>query len=176
MRPRRRLLMEKVLVLERGLSDSEIPETHQAQAWPRVVNPAAAETIRWTDGTWGAVAKVLGGGTSINGGLYIEEEPAFFTETLGSDVDLAELYASSRSLAANLTAPLQPSTSVATWRRPSSRLAWPRRPTVPAPSCGGLRAPGWPSRPSIPRRPVAGPEGVLRSSSTSVQHSRTSRC
>ena len=38
----------------------------------QVVNSKAAQLIRWRDGTWGAVANVLGGGTEINGGLYIE--------------------------------------------------------------------------------------------------------
>lgn len=41
---------------------------------------STAQLIQWTDQTWGAVANVLGGGTSINGGLYIEEEPDFFED------------------------------------------------------------------------------------------------
>ena len=45
-----------------------------------MVDTEAAQLIRWTDKTWGAVAKVLGGGTSINGGLYIEEEEDYFEE------------------------------------------------------------------------------------------------
>lgn len=102
-------LGEIVIVVERGPSDLKIPETQQAATWPDVVNTAAVQPIRWQDGTWGAVASVLGGATAVNGGLYIEEEPDFFTDTLGSDVDLDSLYESSRYLAANLSAPLQPS-------------------------------------------------------------------
>jgi len=69
---------EDVLVLERGHSDLDVPKTEFANTWPEVVNTKAAQNIRWTDGTWGAVANVLGGGTEINGGLYIEEEPEYF--------------------------------------------------------------------------------------------------
>ena len=74
---------EDVLVLERGYSDLDVPETEFANTWPQVINTKVAQTIRWTDGTWGAVANVLGGGTEINGGLYIEEEPEFFEESFG---------------------------------------------------------------------------------------------
>ena len=46
-----------------------MPETEYANTWPEVVDSSAAQLIRWKDKTWGAVAKVLGGGTAINGGL-----------------------------------------------------------------------------------------------------------
>ena len=59
----------------------DLAETAYADTWPQVVN-SAAQLIRWTDETWGAVANVLGGGTSINGGLYIEEEPDYFQERI----------------------------------------------------------------------------------------------
>ena len=60
----------------------DLAETQYADTWPEVVN-SAAQLIRWTDQTWGAVANVLGGGTSINGGLYIEEEADYFQENFG---------------------------------------------------------------------------------------------
>lgn len=101
---------EDVLVLERGKSDLDSPETQQADTWPAVVNSDATQTIRWEDGTWGAVAQVLGGGTEINGGLYIEEEPDFLQDMFGDDFDLEAFYASSKWVAQNLTTPLQPST------------------------------------------------------------------
>lgn len=97
-----------VLLLERGQSDLDLPQTQQASTWPGVVNTNAAQMIQWTDGTWGSVARVLGGGTAVNGGLCIEEEPDFFTESFGKDFDLRELYESSRWLAQKLATPLQP--------------------------------------------------------------------
>eukprot|EP00442_Polarella_glacialis_P045468 CAMPEP_0115135430 /NCGR_PEP_ID=MMETSP0227-20121206/55719_1 /TAXON_ID=89957 /ORGANISM="Polarella glacialis, Strain CCMP 1383" /LENGTH=679 /DNA_ID=CAMNT_0002542163 /DNA_START=63 /DNA_END=2102 /DNA_ORIENTATION=+ len=101
---------EDVLVLERGQSDLDIPETQQASTWPAVVNTKAAQEIQWTDGVWGAVANVLGGGTAVNGGLFIEEEPEFLKQSFGDDFNLEDFYASSQWLSQNLTTPLQPST------------------------------------------------------------------
>eukprot|EP00931_Biecheleriopsis_adriatica_P033823 TRINITY_DN19615_c0_g1_i1.p1 TRINITY_DN19615_c0_g1~~TRINITY_DN19615_c0_g1_i1.p1 ORF type:complete len:575 (+),score=103.72 TRINITY_DN19615_c0_g1_i1:23-1726(+) len=96
-----------VLVLERGKSDMDIPSTQAANTWPHVVNTEAAEMIRWEDGTWGAVANVLGGGTEINGGLYIEEQPDFFEESFGSDFDVEAFYESSATIASSLASPLK---------------------------------------------------------------------
>ena len=62
--------------------NQELAETEYADTWPAVVN-SAAQLIRWTDQTWGAVANVLGGGTAINAGLYIEEEPDYFQDNFG---------------------------------------------------------------------------------------------
>ncbi|CAJ1389906.1 unnamed protein product [Effrenium voratum] len=100
---------EEVLVLERGASDLDRPLTEFAHTWPQVVNSKAAQLIRWRDGTWGAVANVLGGGTEINGGLYIEEEPDFFKESFGEDFQLEEFYNSSSWVAQRLAEPLQAS-------------------------------------------------------------------
>ncbi|CAE7161571.1 unnamed protein product, partial [Symbiodinium pilosum] len=100
---------EDVLVLERGYSDLDVPDTEWANTWPQVVNTKAAQEIRWTDGTWGAVANVLGGGTQINGGLYIEEEPEFFAESFGQDFNASKFYRSSAWVAEELSEPLQPS-------------------------------------------------------------------
>ena len=72
---------ENVLVLERGPSDTEITSTQSGLTWSEVVVDAT-ELIRWTDGPWGAVAKVLGGGASLNDGYYFEEEPSFLQEHL----------------------------------------------------------------------------------------------
>ncbi|CAE7189316.1 MDL4 [Symbiodinium necroappetens] len=100
---------EDVLVLERGYSDLDVPKTEFANTWPEVVNTKAAQNIRWNDGTWGAVANVLGGGTEINGGLYIEEEPEYFEKNFGQDFNTSQFYESSRWVAEQLAEPLQPS-------------------------------------------------------------------
>jgi len=99
-------------VLERGQSDLDPSEedTQQASTWPKVVNTDATQQIQWKNGVWGAVANVLGGGTAVNGGLFLEEEPEFLTETFGDAFDLDEFYASSKLIADNLSTPLQPST------------------------------------------------------------------
>jgi len=72
---------EEVLVFERGPSDKDIPSTQVMSGWPASVNDAGV-TVRWTDGVWGVVAKVLGGGTSLNGGLYFADSPEYFSEAL----------------------------------------------------------------------------------------------
>lgn len=99
---------EDVLVLERGQSDLDLPETEYADTWPQVVN-SAAQLIQWTDQTWGAVGNVLGGGTSINGGLYIEEEPDYFEDNFGKAVNLTEFYESSAWVGKKLAVPLRAS-------------------------------------------------------------------
>lgn len=97
---------ESVLVLERGPSDKEIVSTQSGKTWSEVVVDAT-EQIRWTDGPWGAVAKVLGGGASLNDGYFFEEEPSFLQEHfLLSDDDLDKYYQSSKWLAGNLLTPL----------------------------------------------------------------------
>lgn len=95
-----------VLVVERGLSDTEIMSTQSGLTWSEVV-VEASEQIRWTDGPWGSVAKVLGGGASLNDGYFFEEEPSFLQEhLLLDDNDLDQYYQSSRWLADNLLTPL----------------------------------------------------------------------
>jgi len=97
---------ENVLVLERGPSDTEILSTQSGLTWSEVV-VEASEQIRWTDGPWGSVAKVLGGGASLNDGYFFEEEPSFLQEHLGlDDDDLDQYYQSSKWLADNLLTPL----------------------------------------------------------------------
>lgn len=148
---------ESVLVLERGKSDLDLPETQSADTWPSVVNTEAAEMIRWSDGSWGAVANVLGGGTEINGGLFIEEEPDFLVDSFGQDFDLEAFYASSKLLADNLSAPLRKSTYGESFSealvelglgtedpKPSLRMkrngSWIAQATI------NTSAPGWPRR------------------------------
>jgi len=97
---------ENVLVLERGPSDREIPTTQSGKGWPQAVVDAV-ENIRWTDGPWGAVARVLGGGASLNDGYFFEEEPEFLKEMLQLNAeDAADFYASSKYLADKLLTPL----------------------------------------------------------------------
>ena len=82
---------ETVLLIERGKSDIDpaMAETQTAGAWPAVINTGAAELIRFKEGTWGAAGKVLGGGTSVNGGLFFQETPDFFERMFAGDVDQA---------------------------------------------------------------------------------------
>lgn len=99
---------ENVLVIERGLSDKHIPSTQSGHTWAEVV-AEAVEDIQWEDGAWGGVAKVLGGGASVNDGYFFEETPEFLTEHLqlvGPDAD--DFYSSSRWLADQLLQALPP--------------------------------------------------------------------
>jgi choline dehydrogenase len=107
---------EDVLVLERGLSDREIPSTQQAGTWPFVINTEATEHIRWLDGVWGTVAKVLGGGTSINGGYSFEESPEWIQEHFGPEINLDVLYNSSAFLGKDLASPVQPNAFAHSWK------------------------------------------------------------
>eukprot|EP00928_Gymnodinium_smaydae_P071449 TRINITY_DN55028_c0_g1_i1.p1 TRINITY_DN55028_c0_g1~~TRINITY_DN55028_c0_g1_i1.p1 ORF type:complete len:655 (+),score=129.39 TRINITY_DN55028_c0_g1_i1:54-1967(+) len=77
-----------VLLLERGPSDLQIPETQSGYEWPQVLATKALQSIRWTDGVWGGVAKVLGGGASINGGLFFEETDEWLRKAFGAEVDI----------------------------------------------------------------------------------------
>eukprot|EP00425_Heterocapsa_triquetra_P041681 CAMPEP_0195067836 /NCGR_PEP_ID=MMETSP0448-20130528/12775_1 /TAXON_ID=66468 /ORGANISM="Heterocapsa triquestra, Strain CCMP 448" /LENGTH=239 /DNA_ID=CAMNT_0040099313 /DNA_START=27 /DNA_END=742 /DNA_ORIENTATION=+ len=93
-----------VLVLERGPSDLDVPSTQSMYGWPKAVN-AAGEVIRWSEGVWGVAAKVLGGGTSLNGGLYFADRPEWFKRAL-PEVDLHEMYKSYKYLLGQLAAPI----------------------------------------------------------------------
>mmetsp|Transcript_88043 Transcript_88043/g.158722 ORF Transcript_88043/g.158722 Transcript_88043/m.158722 type:complete len:416 (+) Transcript_88043:56-1303(+) len=107
---------EEVLLLERGVSDLEVPATQQAGTWPYVVNTEAAQHIRWEDGVWGTAAKVLGGGTSINGGYSFEEAPDYLTKAFGPELDLDAFYESSKFLADDLAHPIQPNQFGIAWK------------------------------------------------------------
>jgi len=99
---------EDVLVFERGKSDREVIETQQAGTWPFVVNTEAAEHVQWEEGVWGTAAKVLGGGTSINGGYSFEETPDWIRNEFGPLIDLDVFHRSSEQLAKDLAHPVQP--------------------------------------------------------------------
>lgn len=95
-----------VLVIERGPDDRSIASSQSGTTWPKVVVDAV-ENIRWVDGPWGAVAKVLGGGASVNDGYFFEEEPEFLKQLLQfTEDDLQDFYTSSKYLASQLTTPL----------------------------------------------------------------------
>jgi len=104
---------ESVLVLERGPSDKDIPSTQTMSGWPKSVNDAG-QTVRWTEGVWGVVAKVLGGGTSLNGGLYFADSPEYFTTSLPG-VNQTMLYESYDALRRELATPPQMSEFGAAW-------------------------------------------------------------
>jgi len=135
----------------------DLPETQAADTWPSVVNTEAAEMIRWSDGSWGAVAKVLGGGTEINGGLFIEEEPDFLVDSFGPDFDSEAFYASSKLLSDNLSAPLGKSAYGESFaealaevglgaKDPKSSLRMKQNSSWIAQSTINTSAPGWPRR------------------------------
>eukprot|EP00928_Gymnodinium_smaydae_P094106 TRINITY_DN7859_c0_g1_i1.p1 TRINITY_DN7859_c0_g1~~TRINITY_DN7859_c0_g1_i1.p1 ORF type:complete len:586 (-),score=69.50 TRINITY_DN7859_c0_g1_i1:191-1948(-) len=94
-----------VLVLERGKSNRDVPQTQHLSSWPSVVNSDATESFRFSEGVWGAVGEVLGGGTSVNDALFIEETPDYFEELLGPSADLTEVYKSYSAIADELMRP-----------------------------------------------------------------------
>jgi choline dehydrogenase-like flavoprotein len=69
----------KTLLLERGKFMEEVPLTQHRSNWPQVMYPAV-EWTRTEIGSWAASANVLGGGTSINAGVFLKEtrESDFF--------------------------------------------------------------------------------------------------
>lgn len=97
---------EDVVVLERGPSDKDVDSTQSMNGWPKAVNDAG-QNIRWSEGVWGIVGKVLGGGTSVNGGLYIAERPDWFERAMPG-VDTQRIYASYEYLLGQLATPSQP--------------------------------------------------------------------
>lgn len=102
---------QTVVVVERGGSDLDVPSSQTGLRWAEVVASKAVENIRWTEGAWGAVAQVLGGGASVNDGYFFEESPDHLANLMKfNDKDLADYYASSKYLADRLLTPL-PNTS-----------------------------------------------------------------
>jgi len=97
---------EDVLVIERGPSDMDVPDTQSGNTWPNVI-PDNVEPIRWKSGAWGGVAKVLGGGASVNDGYYFEETPEWIKEHFQlSDEEVDLYFAGSKFLTDKLTTPL----------------------------------------------------------------------
>ena len=95
------------LIIERGLSDKKVPSTFTGNTWPQVTTDTnATEAIQFKSGVWGAVANILGGGSSANEGLYIEETPDVFLGHFGIDErGLDMIYKASESIALQLATP-----------------------------------------------------------------------
>ena len=72
------------VVLERGIRDDEAPVMRTKNAgFAKVLNDESVyEPFRFVDGVWGGVAKVLGGGSSLNSGVWIEDPDEFFEEAM----------------------------------------------------------------------------------------------
>eukprot|EP00928_Gymnodinium_smaydae_P021661 TRINITY_DN18477_c0_g1_i1.p1 TRINITY_DN18477_c0_g1~~TRINITY_DN18477_c0_g1_i1.p1 ORF type:complete len:695 (-),score=172.83 TRINITY_DN18477_c0_g1_i1:203-2188(-) len=98
---------ENVLVLERGPNNLDVPDSLSAFGWPAVVNEVG-QFIRFEEGTWGVVGKVLGGGTSINAGLFIADRPEWFQRAL-PDVNVTLMQETYEYLARELATPTRPS-------------------------------------------------------------------
>src|SRR5690242_9137335 len=73
-----------VLLLERGMSDLDAPETHRMDAWTELLlNEEITESIRYKNGVWTLAGHVLSGGSGLNAGLMGQETDAWFTEVFG---------------------------------------------------------------------------------------------
>ena len=73
-----------VLLLERGISDTEYAATHSLSAWPDLlISNDIKETIRYVDGVWTILGKVLSGGSAMNAGIMGQENAQFFTKAFG---------------------------------------------------------------------------------------------
>ena len=64
------------LLLERGKSMEEEPLTQTASGRPAVLRGSAVDCQRITGGGWALMGNVLGGGTSINAGVFLKEQSA----------------------------------------------------------------------------------------------------
>jgi len=106
---------QNVLVLERGPSDLDVPSTQAQSGWPKSVNDAG-QYIRFAEGTWGVVGRVLGGGTSLNGGLYLQDSPEWFAEHMPG-VDFDRINASYHEVLAQLGSASQPTAFGEAWNR-----------------------------------------------------------
>ena len=86
-----------VLLLERGISDLDIQDTHSLSGWPDILlNNTIHDSIRYVDGVWTLVAKVLSGGSGMNAGIMGEENEEFFTNAFGfnkeQNIRIKEMY------------------------------------------------------------------------------------
>src|SRR2546426_10885644 len=69
----------RTLLLERGKRTEEEPLTQTESGWPGVLAGSATERQRVKDGGWALLGNVLGGGTSVNAGIFLKEpEGEFF--------------------------------------------------------------------------------------------------
>ncbi|KAL7068786.1 GMC oxidoreductase family protein [Cryptosporidium serpentis] len=73
----------KVLLLERGGPRSEHPTTLYTSGVPGVItDESVSEAITTSNGTLLNVANIIGGGTSINGGFYVQPSFNFMKKTI----------------------------------------------------------------------------------------------
>ncbi|KAH8740684.1 hypothetical protein FG386_002646 [Cryptosporidium ryanae] len=82
---------KKVLLLERGGPRKDHPKTLLTKGVPGIIaDESVSEAITTSNGTLMNVANVIGGGTSINGGFYVEPSTEFMKNTIesgGADFD-----------------------------------------------------------------------------------------
>ena len=75
-----------VLLLERGINDTEYSDTHSMTAWPDLlISDDIKETVRYVDGVWTILGKVLSGGSAMNAGIMGQENAEFFKTSFGFD-------------------------------------------------------------------------------------------
>lgn len=71
----------QTLLVERGPSEDEVAAVQVRSGFSRETFASEAyEPLRFKRGEWGGVAKVLGGGTALNQGLWIEETDEWLSE------------------------------------------------------------------------------------------------
>jgi len=104
---------QEVVVLERGPSDRDVPSTQTMSGWPRSVRDAG-ELVRFTEGVWGVVGEVLGGGTALNGGLFLADSAEWFARHLPG-VDSSRIATAYKSLLGQLASPSQPTDFGLAW-------------------------------------------------------------
>ncbi|KAF7458448.1 GMC oxidoreductase family protein [Cryptosporidium felis] len=76
---------KKVLLLERGGPRKNHPKTLVTKGAPGVItDESISEAITTSNGTLMNVANIVGGGTSINGGFYVEPSIDFMRKTIES--------------------------------------------------------------------------------------------
>ncbi|KAK6590191.1 hypothetical protein RS030_172656 [Cryptosporidium xiaoi] len=76
---------KKVLLLERGGPRKDHPKTLLTKGVPGIItDESVSEAITTSNGTLMNVANIIGGGTSINGGLYVEPSTEFVKNTVES--------------------------------------------------------------------------------------------
>ena len=69
------------VLVERGPSDAAVPAVQVRTGFSRETFASEAyEPLRFKRGEWGGVANVLGGGTALNQGLWVEETDEFLAE------------------------------------------------------------------------------------------------
>ncbi|GAQ88026.1 GMC oxidoreductase family [Klebsormidium nitens] len=65
----------RILLLERGASRDEHPETRMQSKWVDLAKTGAVELLRTESGVWSARGNVLGGGTAVNIGFWGHASP-----------------------------------------------------------------------------------------------------